>query len=105
MLNYVSVVLDLYDGQGNAINTGSVSFVPSAQLTDTTDQEIIFMVPIIGYLNTGHSLKLLATDSANITPSVWQWVVTFSGVPGNPPVYSFSLAYANGATQHLSALL
>ena len=33
-LEYLTLVLDLYDGQGNPVITGSAAFTPSAVLTD-----------------------------------------------------------------------
>ena len=46
-LNYVSLTLDLYDGQGNPVTQGTATLVPSTVLTDTADHEIIGLTPLV----------------------------------------------------------
>jgi len=106
-LNYVTLILDLYDGSGAPISQGSVLFTPSAQLTDATDQQDITQAPVSAFFRAGISspqVTLLATDNANLAPSGWGWNVAFQNVPGNPQPFSFLLPHANGATQYLSAV-
>lgn len=105
-LNYVTLVLDLYDGQGNPVISGNASLVPSVQLTDTTDDMVITQSPVVAvFQSTGTpSIKLLATDNANLSPSGWGWTVTFPNVPGSPAGFSFFLPSTGGATQYLSSL-
>lgn len=104
-LNYVSLTCDLYDGSGNFITQGTASFAPSAQLTDTTDHELIAQAPIVvTFRPSGPPVAhLLATDNGNTAPSGWAWTVTFTGVPGSPASFSFFLPFTSGASQYLSA--
>jgi hypothetical protein len=104
-LNYVTLTLDLYDGQGNPVTSGIASFAPSVQLTDTTDHELIAQAPVPCVFHSGGlpTVKLLATDNGAPLPLGWGWTVTFSGVPGNPAGFTFFLPYASGASQYLSA--
>ena len=104
-LNYVTLILDLFDGSGNAISQGAATFTPSAQLTDSTDQELIPQAQVQAFFRAGLAapqVTLLATDNANVLPSGWGWNVTFQNVPGSPAGFSFFLPFASGATQHLS---
>ena len=107
-LNYVPLVLDLYDGSGATIQTGTIRLAPSALLADPTDHEDIPQSPVQVVLSPALTLPvtvtLLATDNANITPSGWAWTVTFLGVPGSPAPFSFTLPYNSGATQYLSGV-
>jgi hypothetical protein len=105
-LNYVILTLDLYDGQGNAVTTGVASLVPSAQLDDTTDNMLVIQAPVPGVFRAGSfpQVKLMATDSSNLSPSGWTWGISFTGVPGNPASFSFPLPYSNGAAQYLSSV-
>ena len=104
-LQYVVLTLDLYDGQGNAVTTGTAALVPSAQLKDTTDHMLITVAPVPAVFHAGGfpAVSLLATDNGSLSPS-WTWGITFTGVPGNPAGFSFSLAHATGAAQYLSSL-
>jgi hypothetical protein len=92
-LSYLTLVLDLYDGQGNTISSGVADFTPSVQLTDTADNQLIVQAPVPGVFRAGSfpQVKLLATDSSNVTPSGWAWTVSFAGVPGSPAGFSFFL--------------
>ena len=104
-LNYVTLVLDAYDAQGNLVTKGSASFVPSAQLTDPGVEWIPpAPVPAVFHAAGPPSVKLLATDNTAPQPEGWGWTVTFSGVPGDPAGFSFFLPYTGGSTQYLSAL-
>jgi hypothetical protein len=104
-LQYVTLTLDLYDGQGNAIIAGEALFTPTAQLTDTTNHELIVQsaVPAVFHSAGTPTVKLLATDNGPPAPAGWAWTVTFSGVAGNPASFNFLLPYASGASQNLSA--
>jgi hypothetical protein len=106
-LNYVTLILDLYDGGGNPITSGAAALVPSAVLTDTADQEIVTQDPVPGVFHAGGfpQVKLLATDNSAPRPSGWTWGITFTGMPAPVSPFSFSLAYANGATQYLSSMI
>ena len=104
-LQYVTLTLDLYDGQGNAIIAGEALFTPTAQLTDTTNHELITLAPVPAVFHSAGTpaVKLLATDNSPPAPAGWAWTVTFTGVAGNPASFNFFLPYASGASQNLSA--
>ena len=103
-LDYVELVLDLYDGGGNPIVAGTASLTPSVQLTDTADKQVIVQAPlVVTFRGTSPSVKLLATDNGALAPSGWGWSIEFSGVPGNPAGFSFFLPYSGGSTQYLSS--
>jgi hypothetical protein len=104
-LNYVTLTLDLYDGQGNPVISGEALFTPTAQLTDTTNHELITQaaVPAVFHSAGTPTVKLLATDNGPPAPAGWAWTATFSGVAGNPASFSFFLPYASGSAQNLSA--
>lgn len=102
-LSYVNLTIDLYDGQGNPLTGGVVTFTPSALLLNP-GVEIVPTVGINVSLVAGgpQVVKLLATDNAGITPNGWGWVVSYNGVPGNPPSQTILLPFASGASQFLS---
>ena len=102
----MTLTLDLYDGQGNPVIAGNALFTPTAQLTDTTNHELITQaaVPCVFHSGGLPAVKLLATDNGPPAPPGWAWTVTFAGVPGSPASFSFFLPFSNGATQKLSSL-
>jgi hypothetical protein len=109
-LNYVTLILDLYDGAGNPIMLGNAILAPNAQLADLTDNLLITPAPITVTFGTtapgvSPQARLLATDNANLAPSGWAWTLSFIGVPGSPASITFYLPFANGATQYLSSLV
>lgn len=106
-LNYVTLILDGFDGGGSQLTRGTATFTPSVVLTDPTDQEWIPPAPVAVQFREGLAspqVHLLATDNGNVTPSGWTWAVSFQNVPGTPAGFSFFLPFTNGATQHLSAI-
>lgn len=89
-LSYISLVLDLYYGNGNPITQGTAALTPTQLLVDSPDQQYIPQAPVtvaFGALGLPPVL-LLATDSASPEPPGWAWGLAFSGVPGNPPSFS-----------------
>jgi hypothetical protein len=105
-LSYVNLTLDVYDAQGNPLTKGTASFAPSAQLTDTTDHELITQLPIVVTFRRDGTLpvvKLLATDNAGALPSGWGWTVTFAGMASPAAAFSFFLPFSGGSSQFLSA--
>ena len=75
-LNYVTLTLDVYDGQGNPMTKGTATFTPSAQLTDTTDHQITGLTPVTATFRPGTAppvVKLLATDNSAPLPAGWAW--------------------------------
>jgi hypothetical protein len=105
-LQYVTLTLDLYDGQGNPVTMGTATLTPSAELTDTTDHMRVIKAPVRAIFRPAGTpaVSLLATDNGDPAPSGWVWTASFTGVPGNPPPVSFALPFSGGATQYLSAL-
>jgi hypothetical protein len=104
-LQYVTLTLDLYDGQGNFPVSGQATFTPSAVLTDA-GVEIVSQQPIVAVFHAAGppAVKLLATDSTGPMPAGWAWSVTFTGITGAPAGFSFFLPYSGGASQLLSSL-
>jgi hypothetical protein len=104
-LNYVTLTLDLYDGQGNPVIKGEALFTPTVQLTDTTDHQEIVLAPVPCVFHGGGlpAVKLLATDNTAPLPGGWGWTVSFTGVAGNPAGFTFLLPYASGSAQYLSS--
>jgi hypothetical protein len=105
-LNYVTLTVDIYDGQGNYPVTGTATFTPSAPLTDTTNHEYIAQIPVVAAFRAAAVpiVKLLATDNSTLAPSGWGWQVTFSGFTGYPAGWSFFLPFSGGASQNLADL-
>jgi hypothetical protein len=91
-VNYVILVLDLYDGQGNPAVTGSAQLTPSAQLDDP-GAGITTKAPVPAVFRAGSfpAVKLLADDSDGPLPDGWGWQVTFADVPGDPDSFFFHL--------------
>lgn len=107
-LNYVTLILDAYDVTGAYLTGGAAVIAPNSILVDPTDAEWVppaqVTTPFSIFAATP-SVRLLATDNANITPSGWAYTIQFLGVAGNPAGFSFFLPHSNGATQHLSAIV
>lgn len=107
-LNYVTLILDGFDGSGTQLTRGTATFTPSVQLTDPTDQEWIPPAPVSAEWRKGLAapqVTLLATDNANVLPAGWGWKASFLNVPGSPAPFTFFLPFTGGATQRLSALV
>lgn len=106
---YVTVVLDRYDGAGNPIVRGSASWSPSMDLPDPADMMLVGQAPVTAAFRAGSlpTVKLIANDSigpqGESAPG-WTWNLAYYGVPGNPAGASYYVLSANGATQYLSAL-
>jgi hypothetical protein len=106
-LNYVTLILDGFDGSGTQLTRGTATFTPSVLLTDPTDQEWIPPAPVSAEWRNGLAapqVRLLATDNANVLPAGWGWKVSFLNVPGTPAPFNFFLPFSGGATQRLSQL-
>jgi hypothetical protein len=104
-LNYVTLILDLYDGDGNPASQGWARLTPSAQLTDTANNQLVTQAPMVAQFRPGLTppeVLLLATDNGTLNPAGWGWTISFTGVSGNPASFNFFLPYASGATQYLS---
>lgn len=106
-LTYVNLVCNYVDGTGNPVKGGTVSFTPNAVLTDVADGHVIVtQVPVTVDLAQEPEpiVQLLATDSSNISPSGWAWLVQPAFL-GAPPGQVIFLPVANGTTQYLSDLV
>lgn len=105
-LNYVSVVMDFYDGSGDPVTAGTVTCTPTAMSADPTDHVVITRAPVVARLfgNPLPAISLAATDNGSLSPSGWGWLI--QGVfPGAPPGQVFAVPFAGGAVQFLSGLL
>jgi hypothetical protein len=110
-LNFVTLTLDVYTGNGVPITEGTAFFSPTTPLTDHADHLSVWQTPVPVPLEPPAgaeegwrpTVSLYATDSTNISPSGWKWMVTFY-TPGAPAPFTFSLPFANGSEQYLSAV-
>lgn len=85
-LNYITLILDLYDGDGTPVTTGQAVATPTSLLTDPEDQEYIPQATASVLFGAGNPpLRLLAVDSSGPRQSGWGWTLAFRNVPGNPP--------------------
>ena len=104
-LNYVQLVLDLADGEGNPLTQGTVILTPTAQSADVADHLTVTQQPIVVRLfnNPTPTVRILATDNTSLTPSTWRWQIagTYAGAP---PAATYAISFASGATQYLSQL-
>jgi hypothetical protein len=90
-LAYLSLLADLYDGQGNPVASGTAAFSPSAPLTDAGVQ-VIPQAPLQAVFRPGSappSVSILPTDASGPAPAGWGWNVTFTNVPGSPAAFTF----------------
>lgn len=103
-LNYVTLTVDVFDGQGNYPTSGTATFTPSAALTDTTNHEYVAQIPVVASFKASGlpAARLLATDNGTVAPSGWGWAVTFAGFTGAPAGWSFFLPFSGGASQNLA---
>jgi len=103
-LNYVSLLLDWPD-DGPAGGRGTVTFAPSAVLTDETGA-VVGQQPVVAALRPDGMavVRLLATDSPGLRPAGWTWSARFDGPAGAGPL-SFALPLAAGPSQRLSDLV
>jgi hypothetical protein len=105
VLNQVQLTGSYEDG-GAGPASGWLQFVPSAALTDASDQVLVRQEPVTAPLSSGaFSVSLTATDNADIQPPGWYWTVTeyLAGLPPSAP-WNFFLAFGDGATQDISGL-
>jgi Pectate lyase superfamily protein len=93
-LNLVPLILDLYDGGGNLITSGTASLVPTSPLIDAADNVYVAQSPVVVNFHVGASplVQIIPTDNANVTPDGWAWQISFDNVPGDPPSYIFGIA-------------
>lgn len=108
-LSLVTLVLDLYDGGANPVVSGSAALVPSVELDGPTGAGsapgLIPQAPVRAVFRAGSfpQVQLIPTDYAGILPRGWAWTVSFTGVPGSPPGFSFYLPYS-ASPVYLSSL-
>lgn len=102
---YVMLVLDVRDATGRPIQQGSAVIAPSGILPDLADNFLLLPAPVVASFGNGlQQVRLVSTDSVGPQPDGWTYTISFPGVPGNPPSFSFYLNYSTGATQYLSSL-
>lgn len=109
-VQYVTVILDRYDGSGSLVTQGRASWAPSQELPDPADQMLVGQQPVTADFDADGppSVKLAANDTIgpqqeNGNPG-WTWDVTYLWVPGAPAAESYYILSANGDTQRLSQL-
>ena len=104
-LTKVTLTGTFIDGEGRPL-CGSVQFVPSAPLVDTTDELLMrqFGCSVTLSEEGTFSVELISTDNTNLLPSGWCWLIKecFPGIA--PNLWAFFLAYGSGSTQALSSL-
>lgn len=102
---YVTLILDLYDGAGEPIAGGTVTCTPNVLLTSAADHMTIPQVPVVIRLfnNPLPSVQLLATDSDDIAPTGWGWLIQ-PDFPGAPAGQVYQIVSTGGTVQYLSEL-
>lgn len=91
-LRYVTLILDAYDASGAFLSGGSASIAPNTVLSAPADTEWVPSAPVTAAFTifaAAPTVRLLATDNADISPSGWAYTVSFTGVSGNPAAFSF----------------
>lgn len=104
-LQFVTLLLDKYDGSGNLVTQGRAVCRTSAQVTAPGDGS--FPCPVsVDFSSAGGSpaVQLLACDTEGTQPAGWYWGIDYYWMPGNPPPDYVSVLAANGPTQYLSTL-
>jgi hypothetical protein len=88
--SYVTLVLDLFDGEGNQLRAGHAVLTPSVALTDVPDMQVIPPASAIADFRPGltPSVRLLASDNAGPQPAGWAWGIE-PAVPGGLDPWSF----------------
>jgi hypothetical protein len=88
--NYVSLVLDLFDGEGNQLRGGAALLTPSVALTDAADMQIVPPASAVADFRPGitPSVTLLASDNTGPQPAGWSWGIE-AKVPGGLNPWSF----------------
>jgi hypothetical protein len=98
-------VTSSYPNNGTGLN-GWCSFVPTADLADSTGLAILRAAPMQEQVTNGvmAPIVLPCTDNADLSPSGWAWTVV-ENLQGAPPrVWSFFLPHTLPSTVDLSAL-
>jgi hypothetical protein len=88
--NNVTVICDLYNGDGSINSSGgTIAFTPASVVANASNQ-IQSSTPITTMFTGGSlpSVSLLATDNSGLTPTNWAWAVSFSGVQGAPSPFA-----------------
>lgn len=108
---YVTLVLDGTAATGALVADGQAVIVPSvAQLPDPADEMLVWPIPVTRSFGGSQrpQVQLLPNDlygpqQESGLPG-WTYGISFPGVPGCPPSFSFYLLSTNGSPQYLSAL-
>jgi hypothetical protein len=106
-LTTIQVAGTLRDASGGPAS-GTVTFAPSALLTDTSDSATVPAHPVPCYLNSQGgflSRPLVYTDDDTISPSGWTYTITIA-LAASPPQYLIVLLPAAlGPVADLSELV
>jgi hypothetical protein len=100
----ISVTGSFYDSSGTG-QSGSVQFIPTAELTDATGSIIVTQTPLTAVVTSGTMVAqtLATTDNSGLSPSGWQYAITVS-VPGASQTFNAYIPSTLGATVDLSVL-
>lgn len=104
-LTSITVTGTFSDGAGDPLG-GTVTFWPSAELTDATGHVIIGATPITATVNpsTGQFSQVLATtDNAGLLPEGWTYKIQV-GVAGAQQTFNAYIPSSYGSTVDLSVL-
>jgi hypothetical protein len=87
----VAVELDLYDGTGTLLTTGSAVFTPTGPVVVNNGLQEITAAPVTAALAAGsvQSASIIPTDTPGSSPAGWGWQVAFPGVPGGLGAFTF----------------
>lgn len=100
----VSIILNLVDGAGNPVASGSAAFTPTAQVTSSDGTLEIAPFPVTVPLGNGQfpvSVPLCPTDVTGAVPASWAWQASFTGMPG--PLESFTFLVPAGPASFTAA--
>lgn len=104
-LTSITVTGTFADSSGAPLG-GTVTFWPSAEITDATGHVIIGMTPVTAVVSgsTGQfSQVLTATDNAGLLPAGWTYKISVA-VPGAQQVFNAPIPSSYGSTVDISVL-
>lgn len=86
MTSLVTLLLDLYRGDGTPVTEGYAEITPVSQLTDPADGMLVTTAPVTAdFTGTGLPVaELIPNDAPGPLPAGSAWQVTYKWVPGNP---------------------
>lgn len=86
----LGITLNLYDGTGAPLTTGSAVFTTTGPVTVNNGLQEITPAPVTQPMTGGlQTAAIIPTDIAGSSPSGWGWEVAFPGVPGDLEAFTF----------------